>query len=137
MIAALIASSMCVTGLSVNAQDKTNTPPAGAHPTVPANRGQMNMGYIAQQLSLSEEQKGKVKPILEDMQKKMVELRKDKSIEPADRRAKMKEIREATTSQLKEVLTPEQLAKWNSLGQGTRRQPTPGAGPGDAPKPQQ
>jgi periplasmic protein CpxP/Spy len=121
MIAALIAGSVFAADVAVRAQDATNTPPAGARP--PGARGRMNFDAIATNLALTDDQKTKAKPIFEDMQKQMAELRKDTSLSQEDRRAKMKEIREATTAKLKEVpLTQEQLDKWAKMGQGQRRQ---------------
>jgi hypothetical protein len=72
--------------------------------------------------------------------KKMRDLRQDTSItDPTDRRAKMKEIRDATTAKLKDILTPEQLDKWTKMGQGNRRPPGGAGTPppaGDAKPPQ-
>ena len=101
----------------------------------------MNFDRIATQLALTDDQKTKAKPIFEEMQQKTAELRKDTSLSQEDRRAKMKEIREAATAKLKEVpLTQEQLDKWVKMGQGQRR-PAGGAGgpppAGDAKPPQQ
>ena len=121
MIAALVAGSVFAADFAVRAQDSTNTPPAGARP--PGARGRMNFDTIATQLALTDDQKPKVKPIIEEMMQKNADLRKDTSLEQADRRAKMKEIRDAATAKLKDILTPEQLDKWTKLGQGNRRPP--------------
>ena len=140
MLAALVAGGVFAADMAACAQDSTNTPPANARPPGgPANRGRVNFDYIAQQLALSEDQKPKVKPIFEDMQKQLAELRKDTSVQGADRRAKIKEIRDGATTKLKDVLTPEQLDKWEKLGQPQRRQGGAGAGAGaggDAKPPQ-
>src|ERR1022692_2697995 len=124
MIAALIAGSMFAADVAVRAQDATNTPPAGAPPG-PGARGRMNFDNIATQLALTDDQKPKVKPVIEEMMQKNADLRKDTSVQGADRRAKMKEIRDAATAKLKDILTPEQLDKWTKMGpgQGNRRPP--------------
>jgi hypothetical protein len=133
MIAALIAGSVFAADVAVRAQDATNPPPAGARP--PGARGRMNFDTIATQLVLTDEQKTKAKPIFDEMQQKMADLRKDTSIsDPADRRAKVKEIRDAATAKLKEIpLSQEQLDKWTKLQVGGRRPggagtPAPAAG---------
>ena len=81
--------------------------------------------HMSKELNLTDDQKTKIKPILEDMQKKMGDLRKDTSLAQEDRRAKMKEIRDGVSAKFKEILTAEQFAKWEKMGPGNRR---PGAG---------
>lgn len=121
MMAVLIAGSVFAADVAVRAQDATNPPPAGARP--PGTRGRMNFDSISQQLALTDDQKTKAKPVFEEMMQKTRDLRQDTSLEPADRRAKAKEIRDAATAKLKEILTPEQLEKWQKIGQGNRRPP--------------
>jgi hypothetical protein len=57
---------------------------------------------------------------LDDQQQKMRDLRQDTSVAQADKRAKAKEIREATTAKLKDILTADQFAKWQKVGQRQR-----------------
>ena len=143
MIAALVAGSVFAADVAVRAQDSTNTPPPDARPPggPGARGGQMNFDRIVQQLALTDDQKPKVKPIIEELQKKQADLRNDTSItDRTERQAKMKEIRDAATAKLKEVpLTQEQLDKWAKMGQGQRRPPGGPGGPppaGDAKPPQ-
>jgi len=133
MIATLIAGSLFAADFAVQAQDATNKPAAGTPPPGgPGARGRMNFDNIAVQLALSDEQKTKAKPVFEEMQQKMREARQDTSITDAtERRAKNKEIRDAATAKLKDILTSEQLAKWEKMGQGQRRS----AGGAGAPPP--
>ena len=136
MIAALVAGSMFAADIAVRAQDATNKPAAGAPP---GGRGRMNFDSITTQLALTDEQKPKAKVVIDEMMQKMSDLRKDTSMTQEDRRAKMKEIRDAATTKLKDILTPEQLTKWEKLGQGQRRPPGGPGGPppaGDAKPPQ-
>lgn len=125
-LAALVAGSL-LAGTALQAQDSTNTPPAGARPGGPGQRGGPNIDQLAKELGLSDEAKAKVKTILDDQRTKMTELRKDTAMSAEDKRAKAKEIREATTAKLKEILTAEQLAKYQAQMQRNR----PG-GPGGA-----
>lgn len=134
MIAALVAGTMFAADMAVRAQDATNKPPAGARP--PGFRGG-GFDNIANQLGLSEDQKTKAKPVFEEMRQKMADLRKDTTLSQADRRAKMKEIRDDINAKLKEIFTPEQYDKWMKGPGGGRR---PGAGappPAGGPKPPQ
>jgi Spy/CpxP family protein refolding chaperone len=140
MMAALIAGSVFAADVAVRAQNATNTPPAGANrPGGPAARGRMNFDSIATRLALTDDQKTKAKPVFEEMMQKTRDVRQDTSLQPADRRAKMKEIRDAATAKLKDILTAEQLDKWQKMGQGNRRPPGGAGAPppaGDAKPPQ-
>ena len=85
---------------------------------------------IAEQLNLTDDQKPKVKAILEDQRKKMGVLREDTSLTPEDRKAKMKAIRENTVTQMKAVLTADQFQKWQAMQSQMRNRPPGGPHPG-------
>ena len=113
------------------AQDKpAPTPPAaGGDSNAPRPpRGGRNAIY--DQLDLSTEQKDKIKPILADQREKMGALRGDTSLSQEDRRAKMKEITDATDAKLKDILTADQFTKLHELRKqmGGRRGQGGGAG---------
>ncbi len=105
-LAVLVAGSL-LAGTALQAQ--------AAPKEKPAMRGRPNVEQIAKDLNLTDDQKAKVKTVLEDQQTKMKALREDKSLSTEDRRAKGKEIREATQSKIKEILTPEQVEKWQKM----------------------
>ena len=140
IIAALVAGNLFVCNLALRAAD-TNTPPPGAPPSGarPGMRGGPSLEQLTQQLNLTDEQKPKVKAILDDRDKKVAEIRGDSSLSTEDRRTKMQSLREEVNTKLKGVLTPEQYDKWQKMSQrGRRPGPPPGGGnPGDAnaPKP--
>ena len=138
LIAALAAGSLLVWSPALRAGDTNtppSTPPAGAPPAgqrPPGMRGGPSLDQLAQQLNLTDDQKAKVKPILEARDQKMRDLRGDTSLTPEDRRAKMKALRDDMVTQMKAVLTPEQFDKWqkmSSAGMRDRRNgPPPGGG---------
>ena len=134
-LAALVAGSLLAGSSALQAQDNTNTPPAGGPPGG-GMRGRPTFEMISKQLDLTDDQKPLVKPIVEDMQKQASELRKDTSLTQEDRRAKMKEIRDGAAAKLKDILTPEQFAKWQKMGQRQRPPMAPPAVPPTTP-PQQ
>jgi Spy/CpxP family protein refolding chaperone len=91
VIAALVVGSLLAWNPALRAAD-TNTPPsvppAGGPPggqRPPGIRGP-NYDQLAEQLSLTDEQKPKVKAILEGQQKKIREFRDDKSLTQEERR---------------------------------------------------
>ena len=105
-LAVLVAGSL-LAGTALQAQD--------APKEKPAMHGRPNADQIAKSLNLTDDQKTKVKAALKDQQTKMKALHGDKTLSTSDRRAKIKEIHEATQAKLKEILTPEQLEKWQKM----------------------
>jgi protein CpxP len=118
------------------AQDATNTPPAAPPGGGPPGHGMggrgPNFDMIAQRLNLTEDQKPKVKAILDEQRQKMRELRQNQDLSREDRMAKMKSIREDTDTKLKAVLTPEQFHQWQEM-ESRRRGPRNGPPPGGPP----
>lgn len=137
LIAALAVGGLLTLSSSLLAQESTNTPPAGAPPAgaPPAGgpgmrRGGPNLEQMATELKLTDEQKPKVKAVMEAQRTKMTELRADTALSQEDRRAKMKTIRDDTTAKMKEILTAEQFTKFEKMSQGMRRGPGGPGGPG-------
>ena len=92
-------------------------PPADPKPRKTERREQVRdrLKQLAQELNLSEEQKTSIKPILREQTQKLKALREDKGLSPEERIDKAKEIREAVTTKLKDVLTAEQFEMWQSI----------------------
>jgi Spy/CpxP family protein refolding chaperone len=133
LMAALAAGALLAGGSSLLAQDSTNTPPAGA-PAAGAmrSRGGPSLEQLTKSLDLTDDQKPKVKAALDEQMQKMSALRKDPDfagLSREDKMAKMKPIRDEFVSQMKDILTPDQLAKFQKMSQGMRNRP-PGGAPG-------
>jgi Spy/CpxP family protein refolding chaperone len=135
VIAALVVGGLLAWNPALRAAE-TNTPPsapsAGAPPggqRPPGLRGP-DVDQLAKQLDLTDDQKVKVKTILDAQGKKMRELNADTSLSREEKRPKMQSIREETMTQMKAVLSPEQFEKWQA--QRNRRPGGPG-GPGGPP----
>jgi len=119
-LTALAVGGLLAFGMVANAGDTTNnppaTPPVGAPPPGgPGMRGQAGFDRIAEQLNLTDDQKPKVKAILEDQRKKMGDLRDDTSLSREDKMAKRKAVHEDTVTQMKAVLTADQFQKWQAM----------------------
>ncbi|MGA9566105.1 MAG: hypothetical protein WBS19_11325 [Candidatus Korobacteraceae bacterium] len=104
------------------------------------SRGQMptadqRLQRMTQALDLSEDQQQKIKPILENESTQMQSLRADTSMSQDDRMAKMKQIRETTTSQINPILNADQQKKYAEMASHMGRGRGPGANP-SAPPPQ-
>jgi len=76
---------------------------------------QAHLDHMSQMLNLSEDQKTRIKPILEDSTKQMQQLRQDTSLSEPDRKAKKRSIKENTHAQIRQILTPEQQAKMDDM----------------------
>jgi len=118
LVAALmLAGVVSVTPFAV-AQDKPDKPDA-AKPDAPRRerRGQAGdrLEQMSKELSLSEEQKGKLKTIFQQEAEKIRGLRDDTSLTQEKRREKARGIREEFAGKVKEVLTKEQNEKWQKL----------------------
>jgi Spy/CpxP family protein refolding chaperone len=134
LIATLAAGSLLMLSATGFAQDATNSPPAGGPPG-PGMRGRgPNFDTVAQRLNLTDDQKPKVKAILEEMGQKMRDLRQQsQDMSREDRMAKMKSIREETDAKMKAVLTADQFKQWQEMEsrmRGPRNGPPGGPPPG-------
>jgi Spy/CpxP family protein refolding chaperone len=124
-LAALVAGSLLAGNTALQAQDNTNTPPASAPPASGMKGRGLNFDAISKQLELTDDQKPKVKTVIDDLTQKQRDLRADTTVAMADKRAKAKELRDAATAKLKDILTPEQLTKWEKMSQRQRPQAAP------------
>jgi len=131
LIAALAAGALLACSSVLPAQDTPNTPPAGGM------KGRM-MGPTIEQLttnlSLTAEEIPKVKAVLDEQKKKMADLRADQSVQGQDRRTKMQEIRADVTAKMKEILTPDQFTKYQTMTQRNRRPAGSGTPPAAPPQ---
>ena len=85
------------------------------------------MQAVAKELGLTDEQKQQLKPILQTEAEKLKALRDDQSLTRPEKLEKLKTLREELLPQLKEILTPEQLAKWQKLRQERQAKAAPSA----------
>jgi len=70
---------------------------------------------LSKELNLTDEQKTKVKPILDEQTKQMHATQEDSSLTQEQKHDKMKQIHETTHSQINDILTPEQQKKFAAL----------------------
>jgi protein CpxP len=72
---------------------------------------------LTKKLNLSEEQQTKVKAVLEDQHKQMEALHNDSSTAQQDKRSKMREIHENSSTQIKAILNQDQQKKYDEMEQ--------------------
>lgn len=79
------------------------------------NDPERRLKNLTNDLGLSEEQQAKVKPILEDEFAQLDKLKGNDSYNRDERRAKLQSLNRETYEKLKQVLTPEQLKKYEQI----------------------
>ena len=114
-LATFVDGSLFAGSLALQAQDTPQTPPpAGAGPGAHARP---NADQIAKDLGLTDDQKAKVKAAMEEQQTAMKALRDNTTLSKEDKHTQMKALRESFLAKMKEILTPEQLEKWQKAMQ--------------------
>ena len=73
------------------------------------------LDHMSKELNLTDDQKTKIKPILEEQMKQMQDARQSTSGSQQDRRAKMKQIHENTMSQIRPILNADQQKKLEEM----------------------
>ncbi len=89
----------------------------GAHRQRMGKRGNpdQELAHLTKQLNLTSDQQSKIKPILENQAEQMKQLHQDTSLAQQDRATKMHGIRENTTTQIRDVLNPDQQQKFDTM----------------------
>lgn len=103
--------------LATRAQDtgSQSTSQAQAQDTMHQGQHASQLEWLSKELNLTDEQKTKLKPILADQNKQMRSAKEDASLTPDQKRDKMKQIHESTSSQINDILTPDQQKKFAEL----------------------
>ena len=76
-----------------------------------------HLQMLSEKLNLTDDQKAKLRPILQGQMQQMKAVREDSSLSEEQKRAKMKPIHESLHDQINAVLTPEQQAKFKQMRQ--------------------
>jgi len=87
--------------------------PGGGRPR--GQRIEERLERLSKALNLTEDQKEKLKPILQDQAQQMRALREDSSLTPEQRREKARELFKAHREEIAKILTPEQREKWKEM----------------------
>ncbi len=76
---------------------------------------QVRLDRMSQKLNLTDDQKAKILPILQDESSKAQSLRDDTSLSQSDKRAKFQALRQGTMNQIRPILTQEQQQKLDTM----------------------
>jgi Spy/CpxP family protein refolding chaperone len=110
LVAAVVLGGLLVC-CPVTTQGANLGGPAGAKLALARERFQ----DIAAQLQLTDQQKQQIKPILREEAQKLKSLRAETGLTKQQKHAQLKQIRQDLLARIKPILTPEQLAKWQTL----------------------
>ncbi len=116
-VAAFVIGGLLVCSSAGWAQDNKEKSGKRAMPSV-----QERLDRMTEELKLTDDQKPKVKAVLEETDKKRQEVPRE------ERRDKMPAIMEEQNKKLKEILTADQFTKWEKLRESMR--PGRPGGPG-------
>ena len=119
LIAAMALGGLVACSTLVTAQDASSTPEkkGGKRGMSPE---QMMVRYT-EQLSLTDEQKPKVKTVLEDTMKKRREIRKESGQDRQQMGEKMRPVMEAQNKKMKEILTADQYKKYQEMNEKMKK----------------
>ena len=81
----------------------------------PAAAGRDAMQRLVDELEVSEAQREKLRPVMQEEFAKIRALRENESLSREDKLAKFRAVNQATTAKMKEILSQEQLTKWEKL----------------------
>ena len=112
LIVALTVASLLAGSMLATAQDNKEGKKGGRGASV-----EQRLDQMTQELKLTDEQKPKVKAVLEDAQKKRAELR---NLDQDQRREKARALMAEEDKKFKEILTADQYKKWQENRQQFR-----------------
>jgi Spy/CpxP family protein refolding chaperone len=105
--------------VTTRAEDEKPAAPAGERPARAPGAGPRDVAErlktLKEKLGLTDEQTAKIKEVFEKHRDEFATLRKDESLKPEDKRAKMLELRKAEMGEVRALLTPEQQEKMKEL----------------------
>jgi len=127
--AACVLSGLVGIGQSMFAgQEAGGTPPTAQQARPARGRLERQLQTMSETLNLTEEQKARIRPILQNRNKQLEDLRADSSLPQGLARAKAAEIRRSARQQIDQILTPEQREKQKAIRQGVRQKGSGQAG---------
>lgn len=124
-----ILFAICMVAVTVWAQQSQPAPDNDTHQQAGQGHGHgMGMGHghdamsadehlqmLSQKLNLTDDQKAKIKPILQQHLNDRQTIMKDQSLSPEDKHAKMKASMDSAHSQIEAVLTPDQKKQFAEM----------------------
>ena len=122
------ATAIFVAGFATAQEKKDEKPQKDPKAAAKPNAVPDRSAALARYLNLSDDQKSKIKPILDEEVAQQRALTDDKTLSLEAKTAKRKEVRDGVTAKVKPLLHDDQLQKWERM-----RNPRPAGGTGPRP----
>jgi len=106
-------------------QEAGGAPPAAQQGRPARGRVERQLQRMSKSLNLTDDQVAKIRPILQNRNQQLEDLRAKSSLPQGMARAKAREIRRSARQQIDQILTPEQREKERALRRQTIRATTP------------
>ena len=131
-MAIMAATAVLAITPAVHAQAADTNAPAGGSATRPRGGQMLTVEMVDKAVTLTEEEKPKVKTVVDDYNKALTDARAS-TTDQTERRAKAMAAREDMDKKMKDILTPEQYTKFMAMprrgGGGGNRNGGGGAAP--------
>ncbi len=136
-----IVASALLSFYGISLAETMQQPPAGRGPAaMKKQRSELSnpekrLALMKQTLSLTDDQVARIRPIIVAEQAELEKLRGDSTLNRDQRRVKLQELNKGTSDNVRELLTPEQQTKQDSIKAkiAENRSKTRGARPGAVP----
>ena len=102
-------------------QEAGGGPPTAQQARPARGRVERELQRMSQTLNLTDDQVAKIRPILQNRNKQLEDLRAKSSLPQGMARAKAREIRRSARQQVDQILTPEQIEKQKAIRRGVRQ----------------
>jgi Spy/CpxP family protein refolding chaperone len=106
-------------------QEAGEAPPTAQQARPARGRVEHQLQKMGKRLNLTDEQKARIRPILQERNRQLKDLRAKSSLPQGEARARATEIRKSARQQIDQILTPEQREKEKAMRRGTMRATTP------------
>jgi protein CpxP len=121
-LAAIVAMACWATAQTYGTQSQQEQQGSAQQPMagqeqMHAGGAQNRLNWLSQQLNLTDEQKTKLQPILQNAGQQMKSVRENTSLTQDQKRSQMMQIHQSTDSQIESVLTPDQQQKFAQIKQ--------------------
>ena len=111
----ILLVALLLAGFGAFAQDSSQPTANTASPKhARGDQAEHKLKRLSKKLSLTDDQKEKIRPILQDEEQQLTSLKSDNTLTAQQKHKKMREIRMSSKSQMESILTPEQKEKIQS-----------------------
>jgi len=120
-VAACVLSGLVGIGRNMFAGQEAGEAPPTAQQARPARgRVERQLERMRKSLNLTDDQVARIRPVLQERNKQLEDLRAQSSLPQGEARAKAREIRKSARQRIDQILTPEQREKQKAMRRGTR-----------------